>query len=204
VLKPSVFNFGFCVRSAKNQCGSEMPSRLIICLGVLYPVLVYFGNRYLPPQALAVLLVLLVLGRRTSGFGLPTSLWSVIGGLLLAVLAFGLNNSLPLKMYPVLVNGSLLVIFLSSLRYPPTIAERLARLRDPDLPQAAVAYTRKVTQAWCIFFAGNALIALWTALRWPDRVWFYYNGIIAYVLVGVMFAGEWMVRQRVLPGYQSQ
>lgn len=180
-----------------------MPSRLIICLGVLYPVLIYFGHRYLPPQALALVLVLLVLGRRTSAFGVPTSLWSVIAGLLLAVLAFGFNDSLPLKMYPVVVNGSLLVVFGTSLRFPPTIAERAARFRDPDLPQAAVAYTRKVTQAWCIFFAGNALIALWTALRWPDRVWFYYNGVIAYILVGVMFAGEWMVRQRVLPGYRG-
>jgi len=180
-----------------------MPSRLIICLSLLYPVLVYFGNRYLPPQVLALVLVLLVLGRRTSGFGVPVSLWSVMGGLLLAVLAFGLNDSLPLKMYPVLVNGSLLVIFLSSLRYPPTIAERIARLRDPDLPQTAVAYTRRVTQAWCVFFVCNALIALWTAVRWPDRVWFYYNGIIAYFLVGAMFAGEWMVRKRVLRGYHA-
>ena len=180
-----------------------MPSRLIICLGLLYPVLVYFGSRYLPPQVLALVLVLLVLGRRTSAFGVRMSLWSVAGGLLLAVLAFGLNDSLPLKMYPVLVNGSLLVIFASSLRYPPTIAERIARLRDPDLPQPAVGYTRKVTQAWCVFFTGNALIALWTALRWPDQVWFYYNGIIAYLLVGAMFAGEWMVRQRVLPGYHG-
>ena len=180
-----------------------MPSRLIICLSLLYPVLVYFGSRYLPPQVLALVLVLLVLGRRTSAFGVRMSLWSVAGGLLLAVLAFGLNDSLPLKMYPVLVNGSLLAIFASSLRYPPTIAERIARLRDPDLPQPAVEYTRKVTQAWCVFFAGNALIALWTALRWPDQVWFYYNGIIAYFLVGAMFAGEWMVRQRVLPGYHG-
>jgi uncharacterized membrane protein len=180
-----------------------MPSRLIICLSLLYPVLVYFGSRYLPPQVLALVLILLVLGRRTSAFGVRMSLWSVAGGLLLAVLAFGLNDSLPLKMYPVLVNGSLLVIFASSLRYPPTIAERIARLRDPELPQAAVGYTRKVTQAWCVFFAGNALIALWTALRWPDQVWFYYNGIIAYLLVGAMFAGEWMVRQHVLPGYHG-
>ncbi|HSB71509.1 MAG TPA: hypothetical protein VLT62_19450 [Candidatus Methylomirabilis sp.] len=180
-----------------------MPSRLIIFLGVVYPVLVYFGSRYLPPQILALVLVLLVFGRRTTPFGVQTSLWSVAGGLLLAVLAFGLNDTLPLKMYPVLVNGSLLVIFATSLRYPPTIAERIARLRDPDLPEPVVAYTRKVTQAWCVFFTGNALIALWTATRWPDQVWFYYNGIIAYFLAGAMFAGEWLARQRVLRGYRG-
>ena len=82
--------------------------------------------------------------------------------------------------------------------YRGPIAERIARSRVPDLPQPAVAYTRKVTRAWCVFFAGNALVALWTALWCSDRVWFTYNGIIAYALAGLMFAGEWLVRRRVL------
>jgi uncharacterized membrane protein len=64
-----------------------------------------------------------------------------------------------------------------------------------------VAYTRKVTQAWCVFFVVNASVALWTATRWPVQAWFYYNGIIAYLLVGVMFGAEWLVRRRVLAGY---
>lgn len=181
--------------------GFAKPSRLIIFLSILYPALVYFGSRYFSPQMLALVLALLVLGRRTSAFGVRTGPWWAAGGLLLAVLAFELKNGLLLKMYPVLVNGGLLAIFASSLRNPPTIAERIARLRRPNLPQVAVAYTRKVTQAWCIFFVGNALVALWTALWWPDQAWFIYNGVIAYVLVGVLFAAEWLVRQRVLHGY---
>jgi len=180
----------------------DMPSRLIIVLSVLYPVVVYIGGRYFPPQALALVLALVVLTRRTGAFGVRIGPWAMASGLLLALLAFGLNDALPLKMYPVAVNGTLLVIFASSLRYPPPVAERVARLRNPELPPAVVGYTRKVTQAWCVFFVANALIALWTATRWPVQVWFYYNGIIAYVLVGVMFAGEWLVRRRVLRGYQ--
>ncbi len=183
--------------------GIDKATRLIIFLSILYPVLVYFGSRYFSPQVLALVLALLVLGRRTSAFGIRGCRWAVACGLLLAIIAFGLNNALLLKMYPVLVNGSLLAIFASSLRHPPTIAERIARLRTPNLPQVAVVYTRRVTQAWCIFFAGNGLVALWTALRWPDRAWFIYNGVIAYVLVGALFAGEWLVRQRVLQGYHG-
>jgi uncharacterized membrane protein len=183
--------------------GSATPKRFIIFLGILYPVLIYFGNRYFSPQVLALVLALLVLGRRTSAFGVRTSPWSVAAGLALAVLAFGLKNALLLKLYPVLVNGSMLVIFASSLRYPPTIAERIARWRTPDLPESVVAYTRRVTQAWCVFFLCNALVALWTALRWSDRVWFIYNGVIAYILAGAMFAGEWLTRRRVLGGYRA-
>jgi uncharacterized membrane protein len=195
--------FGRSSTPSARPHGIDGPSRFIIFLTILYPVLVYFGSRYFSPQVLALVLALLVLGRRTSAFGVRTSPCAVAGSLLLAVLAFGLNNALLLKMYPVLVNGSLLVIFASSLRYPPTIAERIARLRTPNLPQLAVAYTRRVTQAWCVFFVGNGLIALWTALRWPDQAWFIYNGVIAYVLVGALFAGEWLVRQRVLHGYHG-
>ena len=58
-------------------------------------------------------------------------------------------------------------------------------------------YTRRVTQAWCLFFLFNALtaagLALWAPLAW----WTLYTGVIAYGLMGLLFAGEWLVRQRV-------
>jgi uncharacterized membrane protein len=164
-------------------------------------VVVYLGGSYFPPQALALVLALVALTRRTGAFGVRIGPWSVACGLLLAALAFGFNNALPLKLYPVAVNASLLAIFGSSLKYPPCVAERVARIRVPDLPPPVVAYTRKVTWAWCVFFVANGLVALWTATRWPVQAWFYYNGIIAYLLVGVMFAGEWLVRRRVLAEY---
>jgi len=179
------------------------PNRFIIFLSIFYPALLYFGNPHFSPQVIALVLALLVLGGRTSAFGIRTGPWCAAGGLLLAVLAFVLENALLLKLYPVLVNGGLLAVFVSSLRNPPTIAERIARLRSPNLPQFAVVYTRRVTQAWCIFFVGNGLVALWTALWSPDRVWFIYNGVIAYVLVGALFGGEWLVRQRVLHRSES-
>ena len=177
-----------------------MPGRLAVALTVAYPAVVFFGRGLVPPPILALVLAAVVLVRRRGAFGIRVSPWVVAGGMLLAILAFGLNDILPLKLYPVLVNASLLTIFLLSFRYPPPIAERLARSQAPDLPQPAVAYTRKVTRAWCVFFAGNALVALWTALWCSDRVWFTYNGIIAYALAGLMFAGEWLVRRRVLRG----
>lgn len=167
-----------------------------VLLSLSFPALVYFGRDWIPPQVLALVLLLLVWTRRTIAFGIRVNGWVVAGSLLLAALAFGANTALPLKLYPVMVNGSLLAIFGSSLRYPPPIAERIARLGYPDLPPPLVAYTRKVTQAWCLFFASNALIALWTAVLAPDYVWFYYNGILAYVLAGAMFAVEWVTRQR--------
>lgn len=77
--------------------------------------------------------------------------------------------------------------------------ERFARLRHPDLPEAGVHYTRQVTQVWCGFFFVNALVAAWTAVAVSREAWALYNGLIAYVLMGTLFAGEWLVRQRLFP-----
>jgi uncharacterized membrane protein len=74
--------------------------------------------------------------------------------------------------------------------------ERLARLQQPDLPPQGVRYTRRVTQVWCGFFIINGSIALITALWSSFAWWSLYNGLIAYVLMGLLFAGEYLIRRR--------
>jgi len=175
-------------------------NRFIASVSIVFPLLVYLGSRYFSPRILALLVVLLVLAPQKSVLGVRLGHWVTAAGLLLAVIAFGSNSVLLLRMYPVLVSGSLLTVFVSSLWYPPTIIERIARSRTPDLSQSAVSYTRRVTQVWCIFFIANGLLAFWSAVRWSDQAWFVYNGVIAYVLLAALFAGEWLVRRRVLQG----
>ncbi len=96
--------------------------------------------------------------------------------------------------YPVLVNSALFVLFTVSLVRPPSVIERIARLRDPELPPAAVVYTRRVTIVWTVFFALNGATALYTALFTPLETWALYNGLIAYVLIGTLFAVEFAIR----------
>jgi uncharacterized membrane protein len=105
-----------------------------------------------------------------------------------------LGSESAVRYYPVLVNGVLLVVFAASLASPPTIIERIARLRDPELLPAAVVYTRRVTIAWTVFFAINGGIALYTAAFVPLTTWALYNGLIAYALVAAMLVGELVVR----------
>jgi uncharacterized membrane protein len=100
----------------------------------------------------------------------------------------------PLKLYPVLVNAVMLGVFGYSLLSPPTVVERFARLREPELSPAGVAYTRRVTQVWCVFFIVNGSIALATALWASPKVWSLYNGLIAYLMMGVLFGSEYLVR----------
>ena len=159
-------------------------------------MLVWFGQGRVEPRWLAVLLMLAALSRLPAMKISSAARWSAAGALLLATGAVWGNAMLPLQLYPVLVNLGLLAAFAHSLRGPQSMVERFARLREPDLPPAAVAYTRTVTKVWCGFFAVNGSIALATALWATPAVWSLYNGVIAYGLMGVLFGAEYLVRLR--------
>lgn len=100
--------------------------------------------------------------------------------------------------YPVIINGFMLILFGTSLWTSQSFIERLARLKTPHLPEVAVRYTRCVTQVWCIFFLFNILfltVLIWIhAYRW----WAIYSGGIAYLIMGILFVGEWLIRQRMI------
>ncbi len=171
-------------------------SFLTIAIVLIYPLAIWLGQGQLEPRYLALLLLLVALFRLSVVKSDKGWAWWTGGTLLLCALTLWANAPLPLKLYPVLVNAGLLGLFAYSLVVPPTMIERIARAREPDLPVAAVLYTRRVTQVWCVFFAVNGIIALFTALWTPAVVWTLYNGLIAYVLMGLLFAGEYCVRWR--------
>ncbi len=170
---------------------------LTALLTVLYPLAIWFGQGRVEPRWLAMLLVLAAASRLPAMKLSGAARWSAFGALLLAAGAIWANALLPLKLYPVLVNAALLVAFALSLASPQSMVERLARLSEPDLPPAGVAYTRTVTKVWCVFFALNGNIALYTALWCSAELWSLYNGVIAYGLMGLLFGAEYLVRLRV-------
>ncbi len=175
---------------------SRIGAAIFVMLSVAYPLVVYWAMGRFEPRWLAVLLLVLALLR---ALATRQAVWLAAAGgaALLATLATVFNEALPLKLYPALVNAVLLVVFATSLAFPPSAVERIARLTEPDLPPEGVAYTRRVTQVWCVFFVFNGTLALVTALWMSDRAWALYNGLIAYVLIGALFSVEWLVRRRV-------
>lgn len=98
--------------------------------------------------------------------------------------------------YPVIVNAVLLVVFASSLYSSKSIVERIARLKDTSFTDREIPYARKVTIAWVIFFVLNGGIALVTVFLSDKSYWSIYNGAISYVFMGIMFAGELLIRHR--------
>jgi uncharacterized membrane protein len=162
---------------------------------LLYPLAVYYGIQYLEPWKIAALLVVilalrLLLSQGSKQWGKPL----IIVGIAYCAFAAWRNELDALRLYPVLVNVVMLLLFAWSLHKPPSVIERLARLQHPNLPPEGVIYTRRVTQVWCAFFVVNGGIALTTALWSSIEVWSLYNGLIAYLLMGFLFVGEYIVR----------
>ncbi len=172
-----------------------MQALVLALLTLAYPTLVYWGLGRFEPRHLAVLLLALALLR---ALATKQKYWWAAAGAatVLAALTWFGNDALPLKLYLVLVNAVMLLLFGLSLIYPPTVVERLARLKEPDLPASGVRYTRRVTQVWCVFFVLNGSLAIYTAVWASDAVWALYNGLVAYVLMGLLMVSEWLFRQR--------
>jgi uncharacterized membrane protein len=175
-----------------------MLNGIIAVLAVLYPFLVYFSQGHIQPRYLAFFLAAFFLLRgarfRQGGYYWAALTSACVLFMLAATLA---DDADWLLAYPVFVSLVFLAVFAHSLACPPTVVERLARLQEPDLPPQGVAYTRKVTWVWCGFFIANALVSLATVWHGDPWLWSLYNGCVAYVLMGLLMAGEILVRRKI-------
>jgi len=170
----------------------------LVLISVAYPFFVYFGLMRFSPVTIGIVLVLFLglrlwLQRGHKQKKLELGVYAIVLAALVILLL--IDGMLAIKAYPVIISLSFALVFGYSLIFPPTIIEKIARLREPDLDAYGVTYTRRVTVAWILFFVLNAIISLWTALYASLAVWTTYNGFISYILIGLMFGGEYILRQ---------
>jgi uncharacterized membrane protein len=179
---------------------SDKSAAVLGVISILYPLFAAFAVRTFGPAPVIVGLCLILVLRSIGGASrnLPASLTL---GLLAVAAAIGLvalyDRDLSVRLYPAFMNAALLVAFAQTLVSGPSMIERFARLMEPDLSEAGVRYTRKVTWVWIGFFAINGAIAAGTALYADWDVWTLYNGVLAYIAIGVLLGGEYLVRRRV-------
>jgi len=174
----------------------RLSNLVLVVIGILYPFIVYFGMDHVSTPLFGLILGALWLVRAPALLRQPGGRWMLgITLVYCAVLGFGGEDHL-LRWYPSLICALLLAAFGLSLKFGPPMIERIARVTEPDLPPVAVRYTRRVTWVWVAFFALNGtasgVLAAWGPLSW----WTFYNGILAYSVMGALFVGEWILRQR--------
>jgi uncharacterized membrane protein len=172
---------------------------LNVAFKLAYPAVILCGWLWHAPRLDGCLLFALIWLQRCTGTGVVgASLrklsridWIVAFMLSVASAAIVWTDSERLlRIYPSLVNLGLLIAFGSTLVRGPTMIEKFARIRTPNLSAPAVRHTRRITQIWCAFFAANGLFSLYTALYWSREAWSLYNGAISYALIGVLLAAE--------------
>lgn len=186
-------------RAAPAARSSGSGLALLTAAGVVYPFLVYFAGDRVPAGVFIALAITLVLLRAPSLKGLAgfraTAVALCVAVTALASLAM-LQVDAAVRAYPVLMSLLVATAFGTSLLHPPTLVERFARLREPDPPPKAIAYMRKVTVVWFVFLLINAALSAFTAAVGDMALWTLYNGLLSYLLMGLLFAGEWLVRRR--------
>lgn len=181
----------------------DLAALLLTGLTVLYPILVVSSFHLLGSYPTIALLCTLLLLRliTPSTWSMPADLiWmTVMVVVVVAVVGF-FSAELGVRIYPVAMNGAMLYAFARTLWHPPSMIERFARLVEPDLDADGVRYTRKVTIVWVGFFVVNGSVSLWSVIAGSWLAWTVYNGAISYVLAGLLFALEYLIRQRVRQG----
>jgi uncharacterized membrane protein len=166
-------------------------------LALVYPALIYFGLKHFSPKLVGIILGATLLIRCSSS-GNPQAIkracvcW--VGPALLCVLSAIVNDPRWMLYLPVFFSATMLMSFGVTLLHPPSLVETMARLSVPDLTSEEAAYCRRMTQFWAVFFLVNGSIALWTVWGGSLKKWALYNGLVAYLLVGGIFAAEFLYR----------
>lgn len=192
----------------------------VIIVSILYPFFVFAGMVYFkmsPRVFVAVLACLLLLnlladwGSFKKGGSKKMFILRLIGMTLaigiIATLVIVTDDAGYSKLYPVIISVLFFGVFSFSLIKPPTIIWRLASMQDKKLAvnphrEKIASYCRKVTVIWCVFFVFNGSMAVFTTFFASDIVWSVYNGLISYILMGLLFGIEFLVRKRVQRSYE--
>lgn len=109
------------------------------------------------------------------------------------IVLFHYTQWIIVKYYPVVVNFSLFMMFFVTSFQKETVIQRFVRMIEPDIKPKALEYTRNLTYVWAGITFLNCLVSLATVFM-SEKVWAWYNGCISYVLIGLIFAIEYIVR----------
>ena len=180
-----------------------------VVLSICYPLLVFlslavfhFPIRVVALSIMAVAAALFLVHQKRKSIT-PLLMASI------AILVLVTGSERVLRFYPVLVNLVMLLTFALSIHGEESIVFVFAKLADKRIEHHCAKgsirrYCRIVTLVWCAFFVINGTIALITTLCPSQGLWVIYNGLVAYILIGIMFIGEFIVRHIVNSNIQRR
>ncbi len=171
-----------------------MTSKLKIALSVvsvLYPFALFFAGDFAFWVVWALAVLWIARGAYSSGFERRLSIAAAVFLIVCMIFRSGFFSDL----YPLFVCLGFFSFFAFSLKNEAVIT-KIARLKEPDLDEKGVIYTRNLTKIWCAFFVFNAALSLALALMEDKFYWSVYSGALSYALMGALFFGEILFRKR--------
>jgi uncharacterized membrane protein len=166
---------------------------IVILLTLIYPFIVFVAlQKQLSLKFMSLFLTAIIL----INFIKSKQKITLAFGLLLSTLLYITNNDLFLKSYPVIMNLIITITFYASLSSTPIITQITQKMKLKQTNQTKI-YTKNLTIIWTIFLAINTVISFTTLFLSPF-VWTLYNGLISYLLMGILFIGEFCIRRRFL------
>lgn len=168
-----------------------------LTLGLAYPLLVYCGHGTVPPTVFILAALVLIVIRSAMAPSGPLALshpTALVAGAALGIVSL-VDQRLAALAYPSLISFAFATAFGLSLRHPPSLIERFARLRQPELPDSAAAYCTHVTLLWALWLLANGLIATVLAFSGNIELWLLWTSLINYLVSGALLGGEWLFRR---------
>lgn len=169
-------------------------------LAVGYPLLAHAGvwlnSLYLQCFALVWLLFSML-----SGALLRKRAWAwlsfVVGSAALYLLTLHGDGMYALYLPPIAIPIFILWLFGRSLLTgaTPLVSRFAESMRGEPLPDVLRAYTRRVTQLWCVIAACLTLSAIGTALWARPETWSLVTNVLHYVAMGAVFILEFAYRK---------
>lgn len=192
------------MRFLQNNPGQKIAGRRVTAifavLAAVYPFLVYLLHERVSfiVFALCASILLLLRALFASQGWLALFRLPLFGAAAALILLSLIDAALAAKIYPALVSLMVAALFGNSLRHAPSLIERIARLRDPDLSAAGQDYCRRLTWIWTLWLLFNAAVAALLAVLPSLDLWTLWTGIISYVCSGMLFVGEMILRPRLV------
>lgn len=177
---------------------------LMATLVLAYPLVVFYGLQHFELSHVLLVLMILAVARvvmecmNKKSIIQSTAFWTGLLLLLLVSVTWLMQQTVYLKLYPVAVNLIFFVVFALSLKSDKSMIQRFAEFKEKNITGEKKRYMENLTLVWCGFFIVNGLISAYTVWLASEAVWALYNGLISYLLMGLLFGVELIYRHQVV------
>lgn len=164
---------------------------LTLCVSILYPLGIVFKSQY----TREILLIMIIFWWINTMLEKDYNKKIRNAGVCIFFAIVLISGSKELSyFYPIIVSFIFLCIFLYSLK-GEAIITKIAKLKEKDLNQKVISYTRNLTKVWIGFFIINIIICAYLLTFENKNYWAYYSSFISYILMGLLFVGEFIFRK---------